>query len=275
MTTEMLVSKHYTHGRLADTILDAARTVKGISADLEPQDLAPVDEFHIGGRAATEHFLPQLGLAKGMEVLDVGSGIGGTARFAAERFGCRVQGIDLTAEYCDVGNLLSQKVGLGELARFRQASALAMPFEDGCFDAAYTVHVAMNIEDKAALYREVYRVLRPGAVFGVYDLLATPAGGELSFPVPWATTPETSFLATPDEMLLHLNDAGFVVERRTERTDFALDFFKTLRAQSESGPPVLGMHLLMGESFGEKAANMIQNVADGKCGPWEMICRRP
>jgi ubiquinone/menaquinone biosynthesis C-methylase UbiE len=60
-----------------------------------------------------------------------------------------------------------------------------MPFPDRSFDGAYMLHVGMNIEDKEKLASEVARVLRPGSVFGIYDVMRT-GPGELAYPVPWA-----------------------------------------------------------------------------------------
>jgi hypothetical protein len=74
------VSRHYTHGKLIDAIsggiVALGKTIDTVSVD----DLAPVDEFHIGGRRASEEFLDQLGLSAQMHVLDIGCGLGGAAR---------------------------------------------------------------------------------------------------------------------------------------------------------------------------------------------------
>lgn len=268
------IERHYTSGDLAHRIMEAARQIVPDIARITARDLAPVDEFHVGGIKATERFVPMLGLKTGMAVLDVGSGIGGTARYAAETFGCHVTGIDLTAEYCAVATMLSAATGLDDKTEFHEGSALVMPFADARFDAAMTLHVAMNIEDKPALYGEVSRVLKPGAVFGVYDILEGPDGGALDFPVPWAADPAASHLATPDAMRAMLQDAGFAIEREEDRTQFAVEFFENLKMNAAAGPPPLGLHIMMGESFKQKIANMVANVATGRCGPWEFVCRR-
>jgi cyclopropane fatty-acyl-phospholipid synthase-like methyltransferase len=272
MHVEDAVSTHYSQGDLIRTILEAARAVAGDTAQLTAADLAPVDEFHIGGRAATDRFLPALGLHPELHALDVGSGIGGTARYAAERYGCRITGVDLTEEYCQVARALSREVGLESRTQFQVGSALQLPFADGSFDAAYTIHVAMNIADKAALYREVRRVLRPGAAFSLYDILAAVPSPALRFPVPWATTAETSFLATREEVRAALELAGFEVVAEQDRTPEAREFFDRLTA-GNGGPPPLGIHLLMGDDSGPKLRNMVENVRAGLCGPVEIHCR--
>jgi hypothetical protein len=126
---------------------------------LNPDQLAMVDEFHIGGRKATVELLDQLDLRPALRVLDAG----GTARYLARRDGVEVTGVDLTAEYVEVATSLTLRAGLAELVQFRQASASTLPFSDGSFDRVCILHVGMNIADKAALFAEIRRVeLWPG-----------------------------------------------------------------------------------------------------------------
>jgi ubiquinone/menaquinone biosynthesis C-methylase UbiE len=274
MPTEDEVAKHYARGNLAEAIL-AGLAAAGKDPDrLRPDDLAPIDEFHVRGREATAELGDALGLAAGMQVLDVGSGLGGPSRFFADRYGCRVTGIDLTAEYCEVARLLAERVGLGAKVDYQQGSALAMPFAAGAFDAAFTQHVAMNIEDKATLYAEVARVLRSGGAFGIYDLLQGEGGGVV-FPVPWARTPATSFLAAPGEMRRLLEAAGFEVRSWRETAAEGRAWFEErVRRASAEGPPPLGFHLLLGPDFAEMARNMVRNLTEGRIVPTEIVCRR-
>ncbi|MDZ4735398.1 MAG: class I SAM-dependent methyltransferase [Rhodospirillaceae bacterium] len=274
MSIEEAVSAHYTHGALGDAILAAARENAANPDRLTVRDLSAVDEFHLGGVGATEHFVPQLGIAPDSHWLDVGSGIGGAARHVADRHGCRVTGIDLVTEFCAVARLLTETVGLSDRVRFHEGSALAMPFADGTFDGAYTMHVAMNIADKPALYRDVHRVLKPGAIFGLYDILAGPVVAPLTFPVPWSSTAETSFLAPIGEMLAMLEQAGFEILVRTDRTPFAQQFIVRQRERAAAGLPPLGSVIVMGESFREKVDNLVANIETGRCTPWEIVCRR-
>ncbi len=96
MAIEQKVASHYTVSDLTARLL-AALAEAGVDTDHPTiDDLAAVDEFHIGGRPATDHFAAKLGFARGDQVLDVGSGIGGPARYFAHHKGCRVTGIDLT-----------------------------------------------------------------------------------------------------------------------------------------------------------------------------------
>jgi SAM-dependent methyltransferase len=280
MSVEKTVAEHYGRSGLAERILAVAASLAAEKTGrsqgrLSARDLSPVDEFHIGGLEATERFLPKLGIRRGARWLDVGSGIGGASRYAAGQFGCHVTGIDLTPEFCRTADVLTEKVGMTGEVSFHVGSALDMPFGDRAFDGAFTLHVAMNIADKPALYREVGRVLKPGAMFGIYDILAGPAGGPLQFPVPWASTQDASFLASIEEMRAMLDRAGFEMQTSEDRTDYARGFFEKLRQQAAAGgPPQLGLSLIMGEDFKLKVANMIRNVNEGRCGPWEIVCRR-
>jgi len=158
---------------LVAAIRDGLGKLGKTPATVTVDDLAPVDEFHIGGRQASEAFLAQLALTPNQRVLDIGCGLGGSARFAATRYGCEVTGIDLTGAFVDTGKVLCDWVGLADRVSLLQGSALDMLFESGAFDAAYMLHVGMNIADKRQLCADVHRVLRPGACFGIYDLMRT------------------------------------------------------------------------------------------------------
>jgi ubiquinone/menaquinone biosynthesis C-methylase UbiE len=271
---EERVAAHYAQGALEQTIMQALAAAGADPDRLTPADLAPVDEFHIGGRQATIDFAGQLGVTPGMSLLDIGCGLGGASRYFAQERRCRVSGIDLTAEYAAVAETLAQKVGLASAATYRQASALALPFSAASFDGAYMLHVGMNIADKAALFAGVKRVLRPGGLFGIYDV-TRQGEGELRLPVPWAATPETSFLATAADYRRALEATGFEIVKERDRRDFALAFFAQLRARTTQagGPPPLGLHLLMGPTAPQKIANMIDNLERGVITPTEFVCR--
>ena len=275
MSDHRNVSEHYTHGELLGAI-HAGVTALGKTTDsVTVHDLAAVDEFHIGGRQASEDFLDQLNLTTEDHVLDIGCGLGGASRFVASQYGSRVTGIDLTAEYIETGKIMCAWVALGDQIALHQGSALSMPFEDGTFDSGFMMHVGMNIEDKAGLCSEVYRVLQAGASFGTYDVMQV-GDDELTYPVPWATTSETSAVASPEQYKHALQDAGFTIVAERNRRDFALAFFEQLRAKTAtaSGPPPLGLHILMGASAAVKVQNMIENISAGRIAPVELIARK-
>jgi ubiquinone/menaquinone biosynthesis C-methylase UbiE len=275
MTNNEPVFEHYTHGRLVAAISEGLAAVGKTPDTVTIDDLAAVDQFHIGGRQATEHLIGQLDLTTDDIVLDVGCGIGGASRFVAERYGCRVSGIDLTPEYVETARTLCEWVGLGERVTVQQASALEMPFDTGTFDAAYMLHVGMNIADKTGLFAEVARVLRPGGIFGVYDVMRT-GGDELVYPVPWAETPETSAVASPNDYKAALRAAGFEISAEHNRWDFAIAYFERMRtraAEVDDGTPP-GRNIEMGEGAPLMIANMRDNIAAGGTAPIEIIARR-
>jgi SAM-dependent methyltransferase len=269
------VEAHYTRGHLIRAIADGLAKLGRTPPSVAVDDLGPVDEFHIGGRQATEELIQQLHLGADLHVLDVGSGLGGAARFVASRCGCRVTGIDLTEEFVETARTLSEWTGLGERLRFRHGSALAMPFADAEFDRAYMLHVGMNIPDKRALFTEVARVLKPGGAFAVYDVMQT-GNAPLTFPVPWAATAAISALATPAAYAAALRASRFEIVAERNRRDFAIEFFKALRARmgQAGGPPPLGLHLVMGADSAVKIGNMVANIEQGSIAPVELIARR-
>lgn len=270
---ETAVAEHYGQTDLLARILKGLEAAGADPNHLQPEDLAPVDEFHIGGRNATAHAVAKMPLSADNHVLDIGCGIGGATRYIASQVGCRVSGIDLTPEYIEVAKALADQTGLADKVTYEVASALAMPFENETFDAAVTFHVAMNIKDREGLYNEIARVMKPGATFCVYDVMKKN-GEDLTFPVPWAQTAKTSHLTTPDEMRALLEGAGFEVLEVEDRTDFAIEFFKQALAATADGPPPLGIHLLMGASAPEKFKNTLSNLVNGRIGPVQMITRR-
>ncbi len=269
---EAQVAQHYARGDIEGTILAALASTGLDTTSLTQSDLAAVDEFHLGGRQATVHFAAEIGFKPGIHILDVGSGIGGPSRYFAEAIGARVMGIDLTEEYVETAKALAARVGLSDRVHYRQASALLLPFERETFDGAYMIHVGMNIEDKAALFAEIRRVLKPGGTFAIYDIMRT-GEGDLAFPVPWSGTPATSFVASPAAYRAALEAAGFEVVKERDRTDFAFDFFREMAAKAAEtgGPPPVGIHLLMGGNAKEKLGNVIANLERGVIAPTEMI----
>ena len=276
MSIEATVSQHYTKGGLLERIKAGLAAAGADPEAPTPEDLKPVDEFHIGGLEATQALVDQMAVAAGMEVLDIGSGIGGTARHIARACAARVTGIDLTEEFVATATALSSLSGMADATRFRQASALDLPFGEGAFDRALLAHVGMNIPDKTRLIAEAARVLRPGGIFGIYDVMAENEEG-LVFPVPWASTADGSALATLDVYADAGRAAGFEVAATRSRRDFALDFFTRMQAgmAGADGPPPLGLHLLMGADAGVKISNMVTNLKAGRYAPTELILQKP
>lgn len=258
------VQTHYTRSDLGDVILTALEKAGKDVNRLTPEDLEPIDQFHIRGWTATLELARTAGLDASKHVLDVGSGVGGTSRCLAKEFGCRVTGIDLTDEYCRAATMLSAKTGLAHLVEYRQGDATKLPFDDGVFDVVWTEHMAMNIPDKTKLYKEMHRVLKPGGTLAIYDVLAGPSGPVL-FPVPWARTPDVSFLVSPDELRKLLEETGFTITDWSDTTEAARVWFVSLAEKiRKEGFPSLGFHVLLGADFKVMAQNQGQNLQEGR-----------
>lgn len=267
------VEGHYSAGSsLSDRIAAKLQAAGKAIADLTSADLAPVDEFHIRGRKATLELAAQMNLTPASLVLDLGSGLGGPARTLAETHGCRVQGIDLTAEFCEAATALSAWLGLADKVTFTQGDATDLPFPDGHFDAAMTIHVAMNIPAKDRLYAEAKRTLKPGSRFAVYDVIQGP-GGAVHFPVPWAREPSISHLATDEEMRSLLTAAGFKILSVQDSSDESLAWFQAMASRiAETGPPPVSFHVLFGEDFTAMARNQLRNLAENRIRTISYIC---
>lgn len=273
MGSEAKVAGHYTRRGLEETILRAAARM-GLDPDrLNAIDLAPADEFHVGGLDATRELAAQMELEPGLRILDVGSGIGGPARFFAAEHQCKVTGVDLTEEFVSVAGSLTRRIKLDHLVEFVQASALDLKFKPESFDRAYMIHVGMNIADKASLFREVRRVLKPGGKFAIFDILRA-GDAPMTYPVPWASSEDTSFVGGKGSYREALEKAGFRVEQERVRTAFAIEFTERAIARAaQNGQPALALHLLMGDLAPVMIKNVLAMMKQGRLEPVEFYAR--
>jgi SAM-dependent methyltransferase len=256
---------HYARGDLGAAILDALRAAGKNPNAPTSDDLAPVDQFHIGGKAATMDLARLANVRPGQTLLDVGGGLGGPARTMAQEFGCTVIVADLTAEYCRVGALLTERTRLAERVAFVHANALDLPFADAAFDLVWTQHSSMNIEAKDRLYAELHRVVRSGGRFALHEVM-TGRRFPVRFPVPWATDQTLSYLCTPAGVRELLRDAGFVELAWADVTESTL---ATIMAPPRSGAvdtarSPLGLRLLLGDACGTMMQNLVCNLAEGR-----------
>lgn len=256
------VQDHYGRGGLLGRI-EAALADSGVDVRrLAPEQLYPLDQLHGRELVATREHLAKLGLDPHKHVLDVGSGIGGAARYIAATFGCQVTGIDLTEEFVAVARELTRRCGLDDRVRFERGDALAMPFADAIFDAASCLYVAMNIPDKAGLLRETARVLKPG---GRLVLSIAVAGmGEPYFPLPWAPAAELSSTPSAESLRAVLDGAGLRVVEWTDETPIHLAYAERMRAAGPPPPGRITNQVVMGETFMETVRNLNRSLAEGR-----------
>lgn len=275
MSEQRRVTAHYSQGNLMARLRAALADDGANPGAPSLNQLAPYDQFHGRGIEATLELAALMPVRPLDHLLDVGSGLGGPARIFADRFGCRITGVDLTPEFCDVARTLTRSLGLDECVDFACADALAMPFDDGAFDGAYSMNVSMNIADKAALYREIHRVLKPGGWLLLSEL-AQGSAAALDFPTPWAASADASFLSTLAQTLRGLREVGFEVLWHRDTLAEAKAFGQRSRAAVERGekPPHRAVMLMHGDIADAAMANTARAMKDGRIVPIELMARK-
>ena len=236
--------------------------------ELGPDDLAGVDEFHLGGRLATVALLTSASLTSESRVLDVGCGIGGVARTVAQTMGCHVTGVDLTPVFVSTASELSELVGMSAATSFSVADASNLDFEDDYFDAVTLVHVGMNIEDKVGLFTELGRVVASHGTIHVYDIMRV-SDGEITYPVPWSSDPATSFVERPQAYVAALTAAGLSCTPPVNR----LDLVRLAVSKAKDQPPPVNLSHLMGSGWPTMFGNLSHALGDGIVAPVEIVAR--
>jgi SAM-dependent methyltransferase len=276
MENASAVTDHYGRSDLTERVAEALRQA-GLGDGILPwKALAPLDQFHVRGPAATAELAEHLQIPSGATVLDVGCGLGGPARHLASQYGCEVTGIDLNQSFVDLATMLTGRTGLSNLVHTQQANALALPFPPASFDLAWTQHVAMNIADRHGLYTGIRTVLKPGGRLAIYDATQGEAGSP-HFPVPWARDPACSFLLTPDAMRAALETAGFTILTWNDVTEPSVAWLAEQAKVRAAGakPPSLGLPLVMGPEFGAMSANFGRNLQERRVRLIQTVAQAP
>jgi len=264
MDIQRLLAHYHVDSDLSATVLDAIKETKGSLSSLTADDLIAIDGFHIRGRKSTVELAKQMEITPSDRVLDLGSGSGGTARYLATRFGCRVVGIDLTPSYVKLAAVLSELLEISALTAFVCGNALTLPFKNEGFDIVWSDHVQMNIADKEHFAKEIHRVLRPGGKVAVHEVFTGPNGNPF-LPVPWSSEAATSFMVDEAEMKQIFADMGFSVLEWTDVTGISDQWFQKMRAKrAAASPSAIGIHLLMGPTAEDKIANMGRSLSEGR-----------
>ncbi|MGO1974027.1 MAG: class I SAM-dependent methyltransferase [Propionibacteriaceae bacterium] len=272
------VEQHYARGNLEQQVLAAARH-QGLDPDhLEAADLHPADQLHVGGPLAVQNLARGAQITAGTRVLDLGCGIGGPARHLAASLGADVTGVDVTTEFVEVAISLTRRCRLDQRVRFVRSSVLSLPFDDDTFDVATLLAVGMNLPDKQAVFTEAARVLRPGGVLAISDVMRLDSDEREVYPQPWADTAADSFVESTASYARHLTRAGLEVEVERCRQAFALEHLDQLLPPagapvSGGPPPGLGLHLVMGPGGVERMQNLVAALRAGVLAPAELYAR--
>ncbi len=263
-STDTLIDRHYGFGGIMEKVLSGLELAGKDINTLTVDDLAPIDEFHTRGRESTIELAKLAKLQPSDRVLDDGCGLGGTARHLAEQFGCNVAGIDLTQEYVEVGQRLTELVGLSDRVDLRQGSALDIPHEEETFDIVWTEHVQMNIADKDRFYSEIARVLKPGGRMLFHDIFRG-SGDSPFYPLPWAEAESISSLATEPEARAAIEAEGLQIEQWINKDNESSIFFQRVFENiAANGSPPIGIHLLMGGNAKDKLQNYVRNLSENR-----------
>jgi sarcosine/dimethylglycine N-methyltransferase len=202
------------------------------------------DQFHSGGSEAVDRLLPSLHLAPGMTVLDVGSGLGGPARQIARSSGCTVVGADITQSYVDTAQALTRTAGLDDQVSFVCSDIATLERND--FDAAYTMHVQMNVADKQTFFTDIGRRLRPGARMATFEVCRT-GDTEPTTPLPWSLDGTDSHLATADELRDTIAASGFESLEWIDETQWVLRWFEDFGKLLAAGARVATLPALLND----------------------------
>lgn len=269
------IHSYYSPNDLYNSIIIGLNAIGKDLSKATLDDLQPVDEFHIRGDTATKELIKLSSFKPYMHILDVGCGVGGSTRRLSHEIGCFVTGIDLSNEYIDAAERLTQLLDMQERVKFHTASALDLPFDDNTYDGAWSIQMNMNVEDKLGWLKEVYRVLKPGSRIVLYEVCGNK-NTPVYFPVPWAQDSSMSFLVPPAMFRDVIVSAGFDIEAWNDKTDLAKKAFAHMvEPVGEPDLPELGVHLLVGNDILTKAYNLHRNLDDERVSLIETTAIKP
>ena len=269
------VAAHWARGDVYALIMSALDEMGVDRAAVKVETLSPIDHFHARGLNATVELAERLPIRSEDHLLDVGCGLGGPARYLAQRFGCRVTGIDLTRAFVEAGNRLTELVGMPERVTLEVGDAQRLPYRAATFDGALSLHVTMNLEDRGVFFAGVERVLKPGAFFALTEHGLGPAGAP-HYPVPWSDDGTASHLVEPERTTELLRAAGFeAIDLEETGAKYATSYDAAIERFEKGTLPPLGTHRLLGDNALAKLRNASRNIRERRTRPIQVICRKP
>lgn len=275
MNEKNAIAEHWGRGDVYGAIVAALEQMSKPLDELTLEDLAPVDHLHARGVRATTELADILPIEAGQHVLDIGCGIGGPARYMASRFRCKVSGLDITEAFVDAANKLSALVNMQEYVTIEHGDGHSLPYADACFDGAYALHVTMNVADRPRFFSEAYRVLKPGAFFALTEHGLGPRG-DPHYPLPWSADGSGAYLVTPSETRRLLDSAGFTnIAMEDTGAKYVAGYNAVIERGEQGRLPLLGTHLLTGDTALVKTRNAARNIEEGRTHPILVICRKP
>ncbi|MCP4747893.1 MAG: methyltransferase domain-containing protein [Desulfobacteraceae bacterium] len=258
------INTTYGSKHLARRLLENLQSIGLDLENLSTNDLMVFDELHTMGRQATLELGRLAQLQEHTKVIDIGCGLGGPARSIAQCFGCHVTGVDLSNEFIETADVLSKQAGLENLVTFDQADALNLPFENNKFDVAMMIHMNMNILDKDTLFKQAHRVLKNNGMLVLWEI-CKGENDQLVYPVPWAETPEFSFLESFENLINKIRSAGFSIQQKTDASKQAKQWVRErLEAAKTNTSKLCRPNLdLVLNNFRIKRANASHNLMKG------------
>ncbi len=207
-------------------------------ADIKPEDLSRYDQDHYGALAATDALAATLCIGPNSHVLDLCSGMGGTSRYLAYRYGATVLGVDLTESRVAGARRLTELVGLQDKVSYRVGDAAHMDLDSDSVDRIVSQESFLHIEDREDLFAECYRVLKPGGGMGFTDVLATDRIGTAAR-ARFAEGFAAPHLASVDAYEALMTGAGFTDVRSVDLSaewlgilHDRLDMYRSLEAET-------------------------------------------
>jgi SAM-dependent methyltransferase len=269
------IADHWADRDVYGLIVSALERASMSLDSLTVEDLAPVDHFHARGFPATVDLADRLPVEPGFRLLDIGCGVGGPARYFAQRFGCQVSGIDITVPFVEAANRLTALLGLDDRVFIERGDGVRLPYDDDSFDGAYAQHATMNVADRPRFFGEAWRVLKPGGFFALTEHGLGPVGSP-HHPLPWSEDGTGEFLVAPAETRALLAAARFVdIEIEDTGAKYLAAYRSALQRADRGELPALGLHVLMGPTAPEKMRNSARNIDEGRTHPVQVVCRKP